>query len=91
MSRARDYLAARAAWRQYGARLTEADQKLDRMEAAGADPASAEYSELWHDRMGFAANCYPDAPEPDLGDPGYHLLTDPEPQAGECPEPEAGA
>ena len=91
MSRVRDRLAASAAWRQYGAELTEMDRMPGRLEAAGADPASAKYSEVRHDRTGFAASCYPGAPEPGLSNSGRHLLAGPGPQAGKCAEPEAGA
>ena len=50
-------------WRQYDAQLGELDRVLDEMDAAGADRASPEYFEAWCDRMSFAANCYPGAPE----------------------------
>jgi hypothetical protein len=57
-------------WRSYRAQLREMDARL-----SGLEPGTAEYDQAWHDRMGFAANRYPGAPEP--------YLTPPEPEAGQ--------
>jgi hypothetical protein len=57
-------LADHKAWAPYWRQLAEMDCELDRLE-----PGTAEYDAAWHDRMGYAANRYPGAPEPDLGEP----------------------
>ncbi len=70
------------AWRAYHADLDGMDRELDRMEAAGVSLTSRRYMEAWTDRMAYAANCYPGAPEPDRGPAeGYVFLSDPEAEA----------
>jgi hypothetical protein len=54
------------------------DRELDRLAPRDGEAPSAEYATAWHDRMGFAANRYPGAPEPDLRGPVDHRLTEPE-------------
>ena len=74
------------AWRAYYADLDTMDRQLDRMEAEGVSLTSRQYMEAWTDRMAYAANCYPGAPESEPGPAeGYVFLIEPD------AEPEAGA
>lgn len=73
------YLAERRAWKEYDARLREMDHELDRLEPAPGQNPSVAQTVAWIDRMAFAANCYPGAP-----DPG------PEPTAAELASGEIG-
>jgi hypothetical protein len=75
----REYLAERRAWKEYGARLSEMDRELEHLEPAAGQNPSVAYTAAWIDRMSFAANCYPGAP-----DPG------PEPTAAELASGEIG-
>ena len=52
------------AWRPYHAEIDRMDGVL-----AGLQPGTPEYDRAWHDRMGFAANRYPGAPEPVMEPP----------------------
>jgi hypothetical protein len=74
------------AWRQYAADLKVMDGRL-----ATLDPGTPEYDELWRDRMGFAANRYPGAPEPGLTEPEPAAPPDGTPACAcvspECPDP----
>jgi hypothetical protein len=78
----REFLAERAAWREYGTQLDGMDRDLDQMEAGGVEPGTPEYDEAWNDRMSFAANCYPDAPERDMTPPEAEAEPEQEPEAG---------
>jgi hypothetical protein len=62
------------AWWAYYAEIDRLDGVL-----AGTQPDTAEYDRAWHNRKGFAANCYPGAPEPDLISP--ESQAEPEPEA----------
>jgi hypothetical protein len=65
----KQYLQDRSAWKQYETQLQEMDRNLGQLEASGLDQGGPEYTEAWNDRMGYAANCYPGAPEAAAADP----------------------
>jgi hypothetical protein len=60
----RQYLAERRAWREYDAQLEEMDRELDRLKPAPGQNPSVAHTVAWIDRMSFAANRYPGAPDP---------------------------
>lgn len=71
-------MSRRAEWREYRAQLRDMDRDLEGLAPREGEAPSAEYAAAWHDRMGFAANRYPGAPEPDLS--GHQPA---EPEAGQ--------
>lgn len=73
------YFADRRAWKAYHAQLSEMDRELERLEPEPGQNPSVAHTVAWIDRMSFAANCYPGAP-----DPG------PEPTAAELASGEIG-
>jgi hypothetical protein len=59
----RQYLADRQAWKAHYAALREMDRELESLEPAPGQNPSVTYTCAWLDRMSYAANRYPGAPE----------------------------
>jgi hypothetical protein len=63
MRSSKECFAEHRAWKEYDARLREMDRELERLEPALGQNPSVAYTVAWIDRMSFAANCYPGAPD----------------------------